>query len=372
MEMDLNSSQEKSQSTRGSRGIKMVNPTTEMANEQPYIPSWIDCFNNWVKKLAIPAWLFYVVFGLLLILVQVLFLWFEDGLKAMDLLPVIIFNGLFTPFLLGLIYLLDNQAVTALNSMKPVLDLTESEFDRYEYKLSNMPFALPLVVGLTVLVIVILMEQLWVVPVRYTALERLPVFSVVFYITDKSSAFLFGVFIYHTIRQLRLVNNINSNHIRINLFNVGPIQSFSRLTASTAIGLVVGVYGWMLLNPELLTDPGIFGFVLIITILAVSIFVWPLYGVHKRMEVAKERALQEIDLRFESIFSKFNQQIGEDGYSEINMLNGTISSLEIQHRRVKSISTWPWRTETARFALTAIALPLVLAILQFLFEQAFN
>lgn len=343
-----------------------------MAKEQPYKPSWIDDFNNWVKKLSIPAWIFYVVFGFVLIVVQMLFLWLEDDLGQVELVPVIIFNGLFTPFLLGLIYLLDNQSITALNSMKPVLDLTDSVFDQYEYKLSNMPFARPLIAGLTVLVIVILMERLWTVPVRYAALERLPVFAFVFHVTDKSSAFLFGVFIYHTIRQLRLVNTINSNHIRINLFNLGPLQAFSRLTASTAVGLVVGVYGWMLINPELLTDPGIFGFAVIITILAVSVFVWPLYGVHRRMEVAKEKELHEIDLRFEAILSKFNQRFREENYANIETLNGTISSLEIQHRRVKAISTWPWRTETARFALTAIALPLGLAIIQFLIEQALN
>jgi hypothetical protein len=68
---------------------------------------------------------------------------------------------------------------------------------------------------------------------------------------DKSSAFLFGVFVYHTIQQLRLVNSINVNYIRINLFNLRPAQAFSKVTASTAVGLVAGVYGWLLINPEL-------------------------------------------------------------------------------------------------------------------------
>lgn len=221
----------------------MVNTTTAMGKERPYKPSWIDRFSNWVEKLPVRAWIFYVVFGIALILVQVLFLWLDRGLQAEELLPVIIFNGLITPFALALIHLLDNQAVTALNSMRLVLDTTESEFDQYEYKLSNMPSPLPLVVGLTLVVMLILSERLWIVPIRYAALEQLPIFAVVFHVIDKSSAFLFGVLIYHTIRQLRLVNSINSSHIRINLFNLMPLQAFSRLTASTAVGLVVGVYG---------------------------------------------------------------------------------------------------------------------------------
>lgn len=350
----------------------MANTTTEAGKYRPYKPSWIDRFNNWVKKLTIRAWIFFTVFGLGLIGIQILFLWLDDGLQEVELIPVIIFNGLFTPFLLALIYLLDNQAVTALNSLKPVLDTTEPEFDQYEYELSNMPSLPPLVAGLIVLVIVILMEQLLVVPLRYSSLEQLPIFTIVFQVIDKSPAFMFGVFIYHTIRQLRLVNAIYSNHIRINLFNLGPLRAFSRLTASTAVGLLVGVYGWMLINPELLTDPGIFGIVVIITILAVSIFVWPLYGVHRQMEVAKEEALLEIDLRFETVFSKFNQGFLNDDYSEIEKLNGTIASLDIQRNRIKSIPTWPWSPETAQFVIAAIALPLVLSILRYLVELAID
>ena len=350
----------------------MVNTTTAMGKERPYKPSWIDRFSNWVEKLPVHAWIFYVVFGIALILVQVLFLWLDRGLQAEELLPVIIFNGLITPFALALIHLLDNQAVTALNSMRLVLDTTESEFDQYEYKLSNMPSPLPLVVGLTLVVMLILTERLWIVPIRYAALEQLPIFAVVFHVIDKSSAFLFGVLIYHTIRQLRLVNSINSSHIRINLFNLMSLQAFSRLTASTAVGLVVGVYGWMLINPELLTDPLSLGGVVSITILAVAVFVLPLVGAHRLMEMKKERMLHGIDLHFEAVFAMFNQRIHDDDYSAIERLNGTISSLEIQHRKVKAIPTWPWRPETARFALTAIALPLVLAILRFLVELAFD
>jgi hypothetical protein len=114
------------------------------------------------------------------------------------------------------------------------------------------------------------------------------------------------------------------------------------------------------------------GFTVINTILAVSVFVWPLFGVHRRMEIEKGRALQEIDLRFEAVFSKFNQLFLDDDSSVIERLNGTIASLTIQHNRISAIPTWPWRPETARFVLTAIALQLVLMIIQFFIAQALN
>jgi hypothetical protein len=350
----------------------MANTTTATGKERPFKPSLIDRFNNWVKGLPINAWVFFVVFGLGLILVQLLFLWLEGGLQDGELLPIIIFNGLFTPFLLALIYLLDQQALTALNAMRPVLDTTESEFDGYAYRLSTMPSPLPLAIGLTMVVLVILMEQFLTTPVPYAGLEQSRAFAVVFQVVDKSSAFLFGVIITHTVRQLRLVNAINARHVRIDLFNLRPLQAFSKLTASTAVGLVVGVYGWMVINPELWRDPVILGFIAIITVLAVSVFVWPLYGVHRLMVAAKERTLHEIDLRFQAVFSDFNRGLRDEDYSATEGLTGTIASLDIQRHRIEAIPTWPWRLETARFVLAAIALPLVLEVLLVLIGQAFG
>jgi hypothetical protein len=357
------------QSKHDLRESSMAERATPVENPRSYPASWIDRFNHWLAGAPIQAWVFFLVSGLALAGGQLLVLWLEGGLQAVEILPVILFNSFFTPFLLGLIYLLDSQAVAALNTMQPVLEMTAEAFDRYRYRLAHMPVARPLGAGLAVLVMVILMENLWTVPFRYAALEQLPIFNVVFQITDKSSAFLFGVFIYHTIRQLRLVNEINDRHIRVDLYNLTPLKAFSRLTASTAAGLVVGVYGWMLINPELLADPLVIAFAAVITLLAVTVFVWPLYGVHRQMETAKEQALQAIDQRAKAVYAKFNQEFDRDNYASLEMLNGTIASLESQQRRVSALPTWPWRPETAQFALTAIGLPLVLAILRFLAEQ---
>lgn len=342
------------------------------SKEQPYQPSWIDRFNNWVGELPVQTWVFYVVLAIVLIVVQVLFLWFDGAQHAQDFLPVIIFNGLATPFLLGLILLLDNQAVTALDSMRSSLDLTKSKFDECRYKLSNMPSLAALVSGLILLVAVVAMEQLSAVPSVYVALEQLPIFTIVYHIIDKSSAFMYGVMVYHTIRQLRLVNKINSKYLRISLFNAGPSRAFSKLTASTAVGLTMGMVAWMLINPELLAEPLSVGFAAAFTLLAIVVFVWPLLGAHRLLVKEKERALNEIDHRFEAVFSVFNQHLQDDDYTATERLSRTIASLEIQYKRIDAVPTWPWSSETARIALTAIALPLILMVIQFFVLQALS
>jgi hypothetical protein len=358
------------QSLPESRNIMRSSDMPAHGKVQPYQPSWIDRINTWIGKLPLQTWLFHAIIGIVLILVQLLFLWLDGGLQSEELLPLIIFNSFAVPYLMALLQILDNQAVTAMNSMRPILDTSESEFEVYKYELSTMPFLKPLVSGLIIMVFTILTPLVSISPIRYAAFEQLPLFTVIYHIVDKISAFLFGVFVYHIFRQLRLANSISINHARINLFHLKPVQAFSPLTASTAIGLVFFVYPWMLMNPELFSDPVILGIILAITILVISIFVWPLWGVHKLLEEKKEGTLREIDLRFESVFLEFNQHFDDHDFKATERLNETIASLEIQYKRIKSIPTWPWRSETARFALTAIALPLVLMVIQYFVQQA--
>ena len=133
---------------------------------------------------------------------------------------------------------------------------------------------------------------------------------------------------------------------------------------------MVGVYGWMLINPELLADPVNLSFAVVYTILAMVIFVWPLWSIHKLIEMEKARVLHEIDDCFEAVLAEFNQIVHDQDYAATEQLNGTIASLEIQHKRISTIPTWPWSPETARIVLTAIALPLILMILQYFVLQA--
>jgi len=285
---------------------------------------------------------------------------------------VIIYNALAVPYSLALIHLLDNQAVTALNSMRPTLEIPEPDFSQVKYRLSTMPSGVTLVVGLSFAAFLVLSERLGNVPIRYVALDDLPVFTIVYHLIDKSTAFVAGGFVYHSIAQLRLVNAIYCTHARINLFDIKPLYAFSKLTASTALGLLVTVYGWMLINPELLAAPlGVAGTVAF-TILAVAVFVWPLLGAHRLMAMEKERMLHELELQFEAVFARFNQRLRDDDYSSMEALSGTIASLEIQQRKVVAIPTWPWRPETVRSVLTAIVLPLALRIIQFVVDQAFD
>jgi hypothetical protein len=320
----------------------------------------------------VPAWAVYAALGLGLILFQLVLLWWEGGMQQTTLLPVIVFNALVVPYIVALVHLLDHQAVGALDSMRPALTITDRQYDDLRRKLSTMPSRATMGVAVILIAFLLFTEWMGNVPVRYAALDDLPVFRIVYHVIDKGVAFVFGPFFYHTIVQLRLVNTIYTKHTRINLFDMKPLYAFSKLTATTAAGLIIPVHGWMLINPDLLSDPLGLGMTVLITILAVLAFVWPLVGAHRLMEAEKERLLHDLDLRFEGVFAVFNQRLRDDDLEGTEGLNGTINSLEIQHTKIKAIPTWPWRADTFRSVLSAIVLPLVLRILQFLVDRAFN
>lgn len=345
--------------------------TSETATvARPYKPSWIDRLNAWIAAQPAGAATVYVGIGGLLVLVQLLVLWLEGGWEATEILPIIVYNGLATPYLLALIHLTDEQAGTAIDAVRPLFAATERELEVYAYRLTTMPFPSSLIAGSIATVSTILTERLSGVPIRYAPLEQLPAFAVVFQIVDKSSAFVFGVLIYHMVRQLWLVNTLNASHLRIKLFHTSALQGFSRLTASTAVGLVAFVYLWMFINPEILHDPLILGYAVVLTALAVAVFAWPLLGIHRLVGREKARALYDLDLQLEVAFAAYHQHLEEGNDAALDPLNGRIAALETQHRVVSSIPTWPWQPETGRLVLTAVALPLVLMMLQYIIEQA--
>ena len=144
---------------------------TADSEHHPFKTSLIDRLNDWVAALPVRSWIFYLGSGILLILVQILFLWLDGGLDAQELMPVVIFNGFATPFLLALIQFLDREAVVALDSMGPSLEMSETVCDDFRYKLANMPLPVAEVFGLVFMANFIAMEQWSGVPIRYAALE---------------------------------------------------------------------------------------------------------------------------------------------------------------------------------------------------------
>jgi hypothetical protein len=178
-----------------------------------------------------------------------------------------------------------------------------------------------------------------------------------------------GAFLYHTIHQLRVINRIYEGHTRIHLSAMSPLYAFSTVTALTAATLVIATYGWTALNPENLTQPASIVVIALITLLALGAFAWPLLGTRRILAKEKAQRLDQVSLRLEAVFSEMHERIDSREIEELEALTKVVSVLETERDTLKAISTWPWQPETLRFLATALLLPLLLWIIQFILQQ---
>ena len=89
------------------------------------------------------------------------------------------------------------------------------------------------------------------------------------------------------------ISRIYTEDTRIDLDQYRPLFNFSRVSAWTAIGLLVLPYGWYAAVPGLIQEPTGIVFGALFPIFAVIAFVAPLVGVHHLLVDAKEHALVE-------------------------------------------------------------------------------
>jgi len=340
------------------------------SESQPYAPSWIDRFIAWVARLPGSSWLYYLGIGLVLFLIETVVLWIEGLYPIGTFLTIHGFEAGVIAFFLAVLHYLDDRADAALTTLRPALKASEEEYRRLRYQVTALPARPTLLVSLAILMSFVVMEHVvWrSLPSSFDALAASPISWALLYILYRLLWWLFGTFIYHTIHQLRVINRIFTRHTRINLFRMRPLYAFSSVTALTAVSLTVIPYGWLAINRQL-SDLTAIRITLPITALALASFVWPLLGLHRLLVEEKEQLLNENSLRFEAAIVELYRRMDSGNIEGMENLNMAIASLETQHNVLDSTPTWPWRPETVRVLVTALALPLGLWIAQYVLQR---
>jgi hypothetical protein len=206
-------------------------------------------------------------------------------------------------------------------------------------------------------------------PTSFDQVAHSPASAIVIYAMYMLTWWVVSALVYHTIHQLQAINQIYVNHTRINLYRTSPLYAFSRVTALTAVGLIVPTYFWLAINPSLLLNPIALTITLPISGLALIVFIWPLLGIHRLLVEEKTRLRGEAALRFEAAIAELHQCVDSGNLEGMDDLNKAIDSLEIERKALQEIPTWPWQPETVRLLVTALALPLGLWIIQFILQR---
>lgn len=335
--------------------------------DDQYTPSWVDYLTGWVSKLPGQSLLFYAGLAVLLLLIQGIGL-YQDGLLVHPgINRAQIFLSLAIPYTLVLIDFFDRRAKVCLGELRPSLEIDDEDFQKLEYILTTMPALKTFGAGFLGIGCVFLLESISGSPYQLEHLHSTALSGIIFRIAYMLLWWVFGTLVYHTFHQLSVIGKIYSQLVTVNLSQPRNLYIFSNLIAMTAFFTALLPVGFLIANPwASWNDPVVFGTVLVVQLLALGVFVWPHYGIHRLQVAEKERMLGEVNQRLEKISRVLHQGVDENTLERAGDVNTTISSLIAELSVIQKIPTWPWQPETLRILITALAFPLGVWLIQVL------
>jgi len=200
--------------------------------------------------------------------------------------------------------------------------------------------------------------------------KAIPLASALTILLFLGSPFAFGFF-YFVFRSLVGINRLYRKVKHINLFNLGPLYVLSRFTSRVGMlfilylvvnSLTTGAWG----SQE--SGEAIAGFYLVFNgLIAILVFVLPLWGIHIRLAMAKEVASTENNQMIQEHFSAIQKNVKQGKIDKVTSLRAGNAALLEYRAELSKISTWPWDTATLRTFITALAVPMIVwGVQQFL------
>lgn len=325
---------------------------------RPYEPSWIDRLTDFIARLPGPWWVVYAVALSILLIVTHAAAW-ADGTLTPGTLDLYLSSLAIYPVVpLVAIYYLDIKASAALDEMRPALSAGD-DLELLRYRITTMPPVAALIwsgIGLAFAFIYVAFGL--AIPVQQggpavravdmtIALVAFPLISVLFF---------------HTVRQLRLIGDIQRQIPTIDLFQLRPLYAFSGVTSRSGLLILALAYVSAATDPStfVLTNPTIFAFVVVATVLAIATFILPLLGTQHRIAKEKADALAEVNSDLKSVLSEVSRRARSGDLTDADAVNKHLASAIAQRDLVARIPTWPWEPTTLRGFVTAVVLPIAL------------
>jgi uncharacterized membrane protein len=345
------------------------------AKKSTYSPSWYNKFAAWIDRLPGPSWVAYLGMVLLIAGVGILIPVIENPSKPVFFPPLAILVYFQIAFVLSLLDYLDKRAERALKTLHSTLKEDEEQYPDLKTRLTKLPARQVTIVTLIILFLFTILG-LWGYSSPMPDSSLIPsyiwvwlfsqsVHSVYTFLTGVFMWVINGIFIIHTIHQLRIIDDVYTHYAEVNLFKQNELYAFSNVSAGTAIGLVLSGPVWMILAPSVITTI----INLTFAILGIIIFVVPIMGVHKQLKNQKDAHLKNGSQKAEAMIQELYARIDKQDLTDIENYERALSSLEKAENKIKSISTWPWETGTIRQFIGALFLPVSIWMIQFYLNQ---
>jgi hypothetical protein len=335
-----------------------------------YPPSWYERLQNLVDRLPIPYWVTYTLLGLTIFGVGALVKVFDPLQSGTPLDPTSLLAIFQIAYVLTLMHFLDRLSARSFEVLRPILELGEPDKETLKARLTTMPPRIPsriaiLVCAFFTCIGVLLFTGILSIEnpdlsLSVNQFSNSPV-GILNWIYFTLLWVVNAIFIYHTFHQLRTISTILTQHARINLFHQNELYAFSRVSASTAIGLVLTSPIWLLL------DRGLINLIInsVFSIMALIIFVTPLVGAHALLKRQKDQLLKQCQHNKEVLINDLFIKLEQGKLKEIQLIEGALSGLDKAHNDIHKISTWPWQMGTVRQIIGAISLPITIWLIQY-------
>jgi hypothetical protein len=327
----------------------------QTAPERRPASGWIDRVLTLPDRAPGPTWAWYVAFTVALLVGAHLPVWMAGIRSIGDLEPFVIVPAAIIVYGVVLIAALRRVAAAAFEDFRPALGIDDGRTDTWKRDLLTIPDRPALA---AIVIAALFVNAVFFGSPSSAAFAPTVVVNAIGVILWEIAVALGAITLVFALRQLRMVSRLHRLATNVDVFEPGPINAFSRLTAATSLGLLLVAF--LLVGPSatyalsnLLT-----GVVLILV--AIASFVLPLRGMHDRLASERSRLLSESHARLRSTLERIHSMVDSDEIGRADQLQSALASLLSERDLLMRLSTWPWSAGTFRGIASAVALPIAL------------
>lgn len=343
--------------------------TPTMPEAELFRPHFTDRIIAWIESLPFSNWGFYVLFFIAVGLAFTLLSWVLRINQPGRFFASYFLLGTWFVENLFINHFLVRIARGALDEFKPMIPTENARYQQTRYEITHIPggaaniwFFAGALVGLGV--------------VSYASdhLDMALLLPRLFLQLTAGVGFaLFLTAAFRAIHQLKIVRRLLREIPKFSLYDLSSIYALSLFPAKMILMNVV--YLWV--NPAVLIFPGLFsdlnllGFWVFFSLLPAFAIYPSFHGIRRRLIREKDAMLKENSQHLEAASREIYLRMGSGQHSGMAELEKGVSALLAFRREIESVSTYPWKPDTMRWLSTAMVLPLVLWIIQFVVQRVF-
>lgn len=334
--------------------------------------SWVDRAQELLARVPLPWWVPILAIPAGLIGLEYLLLKIPIFRAPFDNVPtgLTIFYAAQPSYLIGLMYVLDRRAEEAVVPLQSHLT-SDSNPQRLRFSISNMPRWPALILTLTGLALFLILHSLTNI-VETIVLVGTPEPARWLRFMEGALVWMAGfVVFYHTIRQLRIIDQIYTGHVTVNLLDQKPLYGLATIAAYTAIGVAIPSFAVFVSLPRLPTDPITLALAISVFALPAFTLIAPLYRLHLKLESEKGSRLDVNSAKIDGLIRRIHSHEDPESLEDVDHIHKLVSLLGVEREIVSSARTWPWPSGSMRALFAALLLPTIVWFIQRILESVF-